>query len=134
MSESAIRAALETRLALLSPAMATAHENAAYTPVAGTPFQRCYLLRAQPENPVFGSFHRLTGVFQVSLFYPPNAGAGAAEARAKLLAEHFPRGLSLTASGVTLMIDREPYIMSGQQDIDRWHVPVRINYFSNIGA
>ena|SRR3990167_5476424 len=132
MSEPLIRAALEARLAAMSPALATAHENETYTPVNGTPYQRINLLRAQPENPEAGTFRQALGIFQVTLFYPQNAGPGAAEARAKLIADWFPRALSLTASGVTVTISRAAYIMAGFQDGDRWACPVRIFYQANI--
>jgi len=132
MSESAIRAALETRLATMSPALATVPENVAYTPVTGTPYQRINLLRAQPANPEAGTFQQAQGIFQVTLQYPPNVGPGVAEARAKLLAEHFPRRLSLVASGITVIINRAAYIMAGFQDVDRWAVPVRVYYQANV--
>lgn len=132
MSEPAIRAALEVRLAALTPALATAYENAAYTPIAGTPYQKINLMRAQPANPEAGTFQQAQGIFQVTLEYPQNVGVGVTEARAKLLAEHFPRKLSLTASGVTVTVMRAPYIMAGFVDGDRWAVPVRVFYQANI--
>lgn len=132
MSEPAIRVALEVRLAALTPALATAYENAAYTPVAGTPYQRVALMRAQPANPEAGTFQQMQGIFQVTLEYPQNVGPNAAEARAKLLADWFYRTLSLTASGVIVTINRASYIMAGFVDGDRWAVPVRIFYLANI--
>lgn len=132
MSEVAIRAALEVRLNALLPALATAWENADFTPVSGTPYQRVNLLRANPENPTFDAFKRKVGLLQVTLFYPQSAGPGAAETRADLLAAHFPRGLAMTKSGYVVTVDGTPYVMAGFQDGDRWAVPVRIPYYSNI--
>jgi hypothetical protein len=74
----------------------------------------------------------MQGIFQVTLEYPQNVGPSVAEARAKLLADWFYRGLSLTASGVIVTINRASYIMAGFVDGDRWAVPVRIFYSANI--
>ena len=132
MSEQAIRSALETRLQSMSPALPTQHENDSFEPTVGVPYQRTHLMRGQPENPVYGSFHRAQGIFQVTMYYPQGSGPGAAEARAELTSAHFPRGLPLTNGGVTVTINREPYIMAGFKDGSWWAVPVRIIYFSNI--
>lgn len=132
MSEPAIRAALETRLGTMSPALATAYENQTYTPVAGTPYQKINLMRAQPANPEAGTFQQAQGIFQVTLEYPQNVGPGVAEARAKAIADWFPRKLSLTVSGVIVTINRAAYIMAGFVDGDRWAVPVRLFYVANI--
>lgn len=134
MSEASIRAALETRLDALSPALATAWENNDYTPVADTPYQRVHLMRAEPENPTFDAFRRKLGFLQVTLFYPQGDGPAAAEARADLLSAHFPRGLTLTSGGYKVIIDGTPYVMPGFVDEDRWAVPVRVPYFSNIST
>lgn len=136
MSTAKIRAALETRLSLMLPKLATAYENAQFVPAQGTPYQRANLLSAEPENPEAGSgtFRRELGVFQVTLFYPLSKGPGAAEARADAIKAHFPRGLSLQNAGITVTIDRTAHVMPGFVDEDRWAVPVRISYFSNISS
>lgn len=133
MSAKAIRLALETRLNTMSPALATAWENVAYTPVSGTPYQRVNVLRATPDNPIIGQgFYRELGIFQVSLCYPLNSGANAATERAELVRTQFKRGISLTSGTVTVTIDGTPTISSGFVDGDRWVVPVSIPYWANI--
>lgn len=132
MSDASIRAALETRLAAQTPPIDTAYENATYSPSAATPYQRVELMRAQPENPTYDAFKRKLGVMQVTLMYPQATGPGAAEARADALSAWFPRGLTLTSGAVTVIIDKTAYVMAGFQDGDRWSVPVRISYYSNI--
>jgi hypothetical protein len=134
MSDLLIRAALETRLAALTPALATAWENASYSPVDGVPFQRVEYITAEPENPEMGSFRRLSGFMQVTLMYPQGSGPAVAATRAELIRSWFPKGLSLTKSGVVVMIDRTPYIMAGFRDENRWALPVRVSYFSNISS
>lgn len=133
MSAKAIRAALEARLNAMSPAVSTAYENVAFTPVSGTAFQRTNLLRANPDNPIIGTgFYRELGVFQVSLHYPLNAGPSPAETRAELVRTQFKRGTTLTSGGITVTIDGTPTIASGFVDGDRWVVPVSIPYWANI--
>lgn len=132
MSEVTIRAALQTRLGTMAPAIHTVHENETYKPIADTPYQKVNMLRGQPANPEQGAMRQAVGIFQVTLFYPPNAATGAAEARADAIAAHFARPLSLTLSGIVVTIDRSPYVMPGFQDGGRWAVPVRISYFANL--
>lgn len=128
-----IRAALETRLAGMSPGLATQWENAAFTPVAGTPYQAVSLVMATPQSPTIGDgFYRELGFLQVTLRYPQNAGAGAADAQARAIRAWFPRGLSLTAGGVTVTVSATADIRPGFIDGDRYAVPVRIAFFANI--
>lgn len=132
MSLTAIRAALETRLDTISPSIASAYENAKYTPVSGTPYQQVHLLLATPDNPVMGTGFREQGFMQVTLLYPLLKGPGDAQARADLIRTTFPKGLSLTNSGVVVNIDKTPVIGNGTVDGDRWRVPVKIPFHSNM--
>jgi hypothetical protein len=135
MSAVKVRQALEVALAAMSPSLATAWENSAYAPVAGTPFQRVTVLLAEPANPVIGpDFHTEQGFMQVDLNYPLNAGPAAAEARAELIRSTFNRGASFTASGVTTTIERTPEIMPGRVEEDRFVKPVRIRFYAHIGG
>jgi Bacteriophage related domain of unknown function len=128
-----VRSALESRLTALVPALPTAWENTAYTPTLSMPFQRPALMRAPPENPAMGSaMYREIGVFQVMLCYPLNAGSGAADDRAKLVRDWFPRGSSLSAQGVTLTIQKTAAIGPGSSDGSFWCVPVSIPYYANV--
>lgn len=130
MTAIAIRAALETALDAMSPALATAWENDAFTPpAADTPYQEVALLLAQPDNAETGRQYTQRGFLQVNLYYPLGAGTGDVTARAELLKTTFRKTLSFTASGVSVYIDRTPEIVPGRRDADRWMVPVRI-YFS----
>lgn len=132
MSAVLIRSALEVALAAMSPALATAYENAPYTPVSGTPYQRVTVLLAEPANPEINSYHREQGFMQVDLSYPLNAGPAAAEARAELIRDTFYRGASFTASGVTTTVERTPEIMPGRVEDDRYVKPVRIRFYSHV--
>lgn len=133
MSAAAIRAALESHLNGMTPALTTAWENLPLTPVSGVPFQRASLLPADPANPTVGAGHyRELGVFQVSLYYPINAGPIAATSRAELIRTRFKRSTTLTSAGITVTIDGTPTIASGFVDGDRWVVPVSIPYWANV--
>ena len=133
MSLTQVRIALETKLAAMTPALATAWENAPYSPVAGTPYQAAYLLPATPENPTMGdTFYREQGIFQVSLFYPLQTGPKAAADRGELIRTAFKRGTSMTSGSVTVRVARTPEIGQGRVDGDRWHLPVKIVYFAGI--
>lgn len=134
MSLVLVRSALEVALAAMTPAISTAYENAPFTPVAGTPYQRVFLMAAEPANPEMGRFTRDQGILQVSLAYPLNAGPAAATARAELIRDTFYRGLSLTSGGIVTTIERTPEIAPGRVEEDRWVVPVRIRFFANYVA
>lgn len=133
MSQVAIRSALETRLATLSPAIDTAYENAPFkVPAPSTPYQRVFLLFADTDNPETGAGYRELGVMVVQLFYPKLQGSSTAAARAKSIRDLFPRGLSLTSSGVVVTIDKTPSIGSGRVDNDRWFLPVKAPFYANL--
>lgn len=135
MSILSVRAALETKLNSITPSIATSYENVAFTPVAGTAYQSCYVMPATPDNSTLGSgFYREQGIFQVSLFYPQQAGAGIAEARAELIRTAFKRGTVLTSGSVKVQINDTPSIGQGRVDGDRWMVPVKIRWTAGITA
>ena len=131
MSLLAVRNALETALNAMSPSLATAWENSPYTPVSGTPYQRVYLLAAEPDNPEMGRHVVERGFLQVSLAYPLDDGPGAAMTRAELIRSTFYRGAALTASGITTQIERTPEIAPAQIEDDRYVVPVRVRFFAH---
>jgi hypothetical protein len=134
MSSVLIRTALESALAAMSPNLATAWENVPYTPVAGTPYQRVYLLLADPAQPEIGRMTQERGFLQVSLAYPLGEGPAAAQTRAELIRDTFYRGRSFTASGVTVTIEKTPEISPAMVEPDRYVLPVRIRFFSNYQA
>ena len=126
-----IQAVLEQRLATLTPAMATAYENATFTPVTGTPYQRINMLVNRPvDHAVTMDVTEQRGIFQVSLFYPQGTGRGFAQARAELIKALFKPPLTLTNGGVKVEINKTVHIGGGMPDGDRWMVPVSIYWQS----
>lgn len=127
----AVRAALETALGAMSPSIDTAWENTPYTPVQGTPYQRVYLLAAEPDNPEIGTMVTERGFMQVTLCYPLGEGPGAATTRAELIRSTFKRGDAFTASGITTQIERTPEIAPAMIEEDRYVLPVRVRFFAH---
>lgn len=132
MSLAAIRTALETALATVSPALATQWENTPYTPVVGTPYQAVYLLTATPDNREIGPGYTEQGFLQVSLFYPLGTGAAAAVARAALIRAKFPFSATFASGGVTVIIKGTPEISPARIEDDRYLLPVRVRFEAHI--
>lgn len=131
MSVPAIRKALETALAAITPALPTAWEGVNFTPTAGVAYQQATTLFAQPENDEMSARYRQGGFMQVSLFYPTGTGPALIEARAKLIRDAFWRGRTVTADGVNTTIEYTPEISSAPIDGENIVRVVRIRFFSN---
>jgi hypothetical protein len=135
MSLLTIRQILETRLATVTPPIATAPENVAFSPVAGEPYQAVYVMPARPDNVEMGPGHTEQGLFQVNLFYPLGKGAASAVTRAEAIRAAFRRGLTLAKSGLTVLIPETPEVAPGRTEDDRFYmVPVKVRYSSYIGG
>lgn len=135
MSLVLIRAALETALDGMTPPLATAWENVSFSPpAASVPYQAVYLLPSTPDNEEIGSAHVEQVLFQVSLFYPLQAGPSAATLRAEALRSLFKRGASFTSSGVRVNVMKTPEIGQGTPDGDRWFLPVKIRVSAYIAS
>lgn len=129
-----IRAALETRLAALSNAPDIGWENTEFEPPEDEVSMLAYLLRADTVSRTLGvpEVTMEQGVFQVSVLAPRGAGSGAAEAVAEAVREHFPKGLSLDAGGVSVRIARRGSVTPARQD-GAWHrIDVSIPYFCHV--
>ena len=128
-----VRAALETKLKAITPAISTAWENVAFEPVTGTPYQAAYVLPAEPANPTMGAGHyREQGLFQINLFYPSQVGTATAAARAEAIRIAFKRGTTMTSGSIKVIVTATPYIGQGRTDGDRWMVPVKIRWKAEI--
>jgi len=134
MSIATIRKIFHTELATVSPSIATVHENEAYSPAVGTPYQEAYVLPAQPDNIEIGPGYVEQGIYQANLFYPKDKGAGAAITQAALIRAHFPFGASFSSGGVTVNIIATPEIGPARPEDDRFMVPVRTRFRAHIGG
>ena len=125
-----IRAALDTRLESLSPAIATAYEGRTFAPpVTSVPYQSVHLLPARPDNPTLTEQLRVdTGIYQVTLLYPREGDTATVDARVGALQSHFAAGTVLTSGTISVRIVGTPAIAAGMPAGDRWAVPVSIRY------
>lgn len=132
MSEILIRAALETQLSGIAPAIATAWENVDFLPPdVSTPYQEVHLLFSDPENPEMSAGYREVGYMQVKLHYPIGAGSAAAATRATLVRNAFTKGMSFNTGNVVVTILKTPTIGGGSVDEDKWVVPIKVPFFAN---
>lgn len=135
MSLLSIRRALEGALNSITPSIPCAYENTRYTPTAGTAYQACFLLPAEPGNTEFGPNYTQEGLLQVNLFYPADgSGPATATTRAEAIRTAFYRGRALTSGGIVTTITRTPEIAPAFADGDRIVVPVRIRWFASLTA
>lgn len=132
MSVLKIRAALETALAAMTPALATAWENTAYTPTTGAPYQRVSMTFAEPVNTEYGRSFQQGGLFVVALCWPQGAGMADIAARVELLRSTFYRGASFTSDGLTATVARTPLILAAILEGDRYVVPVQVPFLATI--
>ncbi len=135
MSIPIIRKALEKKLAALIPAIATAFENAPFTPTAGTPYQRVNLLPNTPDNGTMGSAMYIeVGLFQVTLCYPMGVGPAAAETQAQAVRNHFKRSTSMTESSVTVLVTNTPRVSPAMIDGDRYCIPITVPWQAQVNT
>ena len=127
-----MRAALETAISAMSPALDTAWENVAFAPSPGVAYQRVEFMFARPANDEVSANYRQDGICQVTLCYPTNAGAAAIVARAELLKATFARGQSFSANATVTKVSDTPEAMAAYVDGDRFCVPVRIRVFAQL--
>lgn len=124
----AVCGALEARLLTMTPSLATVFENTDYDPGEGTAYQQVFHLPGDPIN-YPGAREKLVGILQISLYYPQNAGAGAARERAKLVRAHFPPGLALPIGSVALRVTRTATIRAGRREGTRYRADVDVPWW-----
>ena len=133
MSIALVRAALETTLNGISPALATVWENTEPTaPTNGMAYQRGFLLPGPPLNLEIGPSYTERGILQVSLYYPLGTGPAAATARAEAIRSAFRFASTHTASGVKVLITATPEIGPARTEDDLYFLPVRVRFESQI--
>lgn len=133
MSYVTIRKLLEVQLNSIASPLPTAWQNVPYAAQTGTAWQRVNLLPARTENPTFGDgFKRETGIFQVTLAYPENAGPQVIETKAEQIRAQFPRGLRLTSGKVSVLIDEAPSVAPSFNDGGFFRIPISIPYLADV--
>jgi len=133
MSHNIISNVIETHLSTMTGSIGTAFENVKFSPVPGVPYQAIDLLFATPENPTFGDqFHRVRGIANIQLRYPINSGRADALAYGELIKARFFRGLTLSDSGINVIIESTPELAKAGSDGDRYLINIRIRFFVNL--
>lgn len=129
MSIVAIRAALETKLNALTPAISTAWENVIFTPVNGVPYQKVDLMIADNKDLVVSdSSFLVVGFMQVLLVYPIGSGVKSSTIRADLICNHFKRGLQLTNGGYIVEVNKSPRVSPAYIDGAYYKMPITISF------
>lgn len=134
-SATAIRTALQNRLAALPSTIDTVREGERYDPKPDVPYQTVSLVRFDPLNPTYGdAYYREQGLLRVRLFYPDGKGSGAATRQAEAIREWFPRGSSYESDGIVTTITRTPAISTGAIVRDRYVLTVDIRFHASVYA
>lgn len=128
-----ISKAFNTRLKALDTNFPTAYENDKFKPTKGVAYQRIKLAPSPVSNPTLGDqFYREEGQFQIFLCYPIDTGTGEVMQKAHAIRADFSRGTTLVYGGTEVIVKRTPQISQGFTSVDRYVVPVIIEYFANI--
>ena len=127
-----IRSAFESTLYNIDTPFKTAWENTEFTPDTSA-YQRVQLVFQQPDNPTMDAgFRREQGEFQVFVSYPLDSGVVAAFTKAKQIADVFKRGTTLTKNSTNVQIVKSPYVGTGFKILDRYVVPVTIEFYVDV--
>lgn len=109
------------------PSAQRAYDGLTFTPTPKTPWARLAFM-PQPSRPfAIKGTDQLIGLFQVSLFYPPNLGTATVEAMADAVVAAFPTETPLlfgTARVQILSSGRGP----GLPEADWYQVPVTVRW------
>jgi hypothetical protein len=126
-----VRAALDARLLTatgIPDADHRASENAGYQPIPGDPWVRAQLGFGPEELftvPAAGGWRVHTGLYFVDLFYPLDAGPGAADTLAEAVLARFAPGQSLTGGSTTFRVTRSQR-RGGFRETDWYQVPLEV--------
>jgi hypothetical protein len=127
-----IRAALEQAVDSIAPSIATAWENVEYKPIDGVPYQRVYIIYADPNNQEFGSNYQELGMLSINLYYPNKTGANALEQRIELIRQKFARGATFSSGGIDVIINRTPAVGPSFSEDGRYLRNVSARFYVNI--
>jgi hypothetical protein len=106
MSYEKIQSLLDTRLQALTGLPTIQLENTRNIGQTGIPFSRATLLPARATQATVGLQGRdsRTGLYQVDLFYPLDAGTATINAMADSVIDHFTRGLVLIDGAINVHV------------------------------
>lgn len=132
MTTPRIRAAFESKLATWvaaqTPAIPVAWENKVFTPPAGRYVKSNLLPGRTLSRDLGGSNRSYTGVYQVSLYMPLDAGPGAADLLAASLDAAFPVDTPLIAGTLYVFLTSPMSQAAPVEDGTRYFIPVSCTY------
>lgn len=131
MSIPLVRGALETALNAMIPALPTVFENQDYKPVPNVAFQTSNIVFSTPNNEEYGPNWQDLGIWVINLFYPPQQGPAATDARFELIRDTFARGKSFTLGGVVVTINSTPELAPAYNEDGFFVRPIRIRFYAN---
>jgi hypothetical protein len=122
---------LAEHLAACSGLPSVQNENTRNIGKHDTPFVRGTVIPAktQPKTLGINGRNELSGLFQVDIFVPKDAGVSQANALADLVLEHFPRGQTLT-DGVDTILITISWRDVGRRDEPFYNAPVMVEWSS----
>jgi hypothetical protein len=121
-----IEAALNTRLATLSPSMPIAWPNIHYTPVENTAFIRPTLLPISTDLNTFSGSEKHIGIYQIDIFVPLEKGISALDTLLDSIQDLFKSNKVITATDVVWV---QAVGRGRAQRQESWYVSfVEINY------
>lgn len=137
MSQKAIRAAIEQRLAAWaaaeSPPIPIAYQNAPFSAPTSGPHLRAFLLPADTGSPFLeGGARTYIGVYQVSVCAPESTGPALAEVIVAELEALFPANLSITHSGVTAVVTAPVSASPAITEPGLYVIPCRFRYRADV--
>ena len=114
------------------PKATTALENAKFSPPAGR-YYRLTFLPGEPIPAAIGSAaqNHYVGIFQIDVFDPINQGDASTIIEAERIAKKLTRGSALVYLGVTTNIEKS-WRLPAIQETDRYHVPIRVQWWADI--
>jgi hypothetical protein len=124
-----IQSALHKQLVQLTPSLPIAWENKEYSPTAGTPYLRSWLLPGQTTTVSLGpdGYNLYVGVYQIDCLYPINKGWYPAKVKAGAICTLFKRGTLITYNSICVRV-MKCYPSSGDIDGDFHKVSVSVEY------
>lgn len=129
MSLSLIKGALENKIMSITPNIATAYENVAFTPTAGVPYQELFFVPAINEAQYINEVtYKAKGIFQINLNYLVGVGTADVMARAKLYVDAFYVGLKMINQGQEVIISDTPDVRVLGKNGDRYIVVISVNW------
>jgi len=131
MSVLNIKAAIETALNTITPALPTVWENTTYVPVTGQAYQQLWFLDFITKHiEINAKSYQIDSYFQIDLMFPLLSGTGTILARAEVIKSLFKQGSSFINGGQTVNIIETPSISSGRVDGNCWKIIVKVYYSS----